>query len=363
MQDVIKQDVIKKVQPLAKLDLKQFETIAILKKVAGASRQLAELKGVAATIPNQGILIDTLFMQEAKESSAIENIVTTHDELFKQNLFPEIQNLAAKEVKRYVEALRVGFELVLDTGLITSNHIIKIQAVLEANDAGFRKMPGTSLQNNSGEIVFMPPQEPIVINALMQDLEKFINTPSVPSLDPLLKMAIMHHQFETIHPFYDGNGRTGRMMNVLYLVQEGLLDIPVLYLSGYINKHKSDYYRLLQSVREDENWQPWILYMLEAVETTAKQSIQKIIAMRNMMMEYKHQIRATHKFYSQDLINHLFKHPYTKITLLAEDIKVGRLTATKYLDLLVKDGMLTREKVGRNSYYINPVLINILIKD
>jgi Fic family protein len=351
------------VKPLASLDLKQFETVAILKKMATASRQLAELKGVAATIPNQGILIDTLFMQEAKESSAIENIVTTHDELFKQNLFPEIQNLAAKEVKRYVEALRVGFELVFDTGLITTNHILKIQEILEANDAGFRKLPGTSLQNNSGEIVYMPPQEPLVISALMQDLEQFINTPSSPTLDPLLKMAIMHHQFETIHPFYDGNGRTGRMMNVLYLVQEGLLDIPVLYLSGYINKHKSEYYKLLQSVRDDNNWQPWIIYMLEAVETTAKQTIQKIVAMREMMMQYKHQIRSEHKFYSQDLINHLFKHPYTKITLLADDIKVTRLTATKYLDSLVKDGLLTREKKGRNSYYINPELISILIKD
>jgi Fic family protein len=351
------------VKPLASLDLKQFETVAILKKVAAASRQLAELKGVAATIPNQGILIDTLFMQEAKESSAIENIVTTHDELFKQNLFPEIQNVAAKEVKRYVEALRVGFELVFDTGLITTNHILKIQEILEANDAGFRKLPGTSLQNNSGEIVYMPPQEPLMISALMQDLEQFINTPSAPTLDPLLKMAIMHHQFETIHPFYDGNGRTGRMMNVLYLVQEGLLDIPVLYMSGYINKHKSEYYKLLQSVRDDNNWQPWIIYMLEAVETTAKQTIQKIVAMREMMMQYKHQIRSDHKFYSQDLINHLFKHPYTKITLLADDIKVTRLTATKYLDSLVKDGLLTREKKGRNSYYINPQLINILIKD
>lgn len=351
------------VKPLASLDLKQFETVVILKKVAAASRQLAELKGVAATIPNQGILIDTLFMQEAKESSAIENIVTTHDELFKQNLFPEIQNVAAKEVRRYVEALRVGFELVFDTGLITTNHILKIQEILEANDAGFRKLPGTSLQNNSGEIVYMPPQEPLVISALMQDLEQFINTPSAPTLDPLLKMAIMHHQFETIHPFYDGNGRTGRMMNVLYLVQEGLLDIPVLYLSGYINKYKSEYYKLLQSVRNDNNWQPWIIYMLEAVETTAKQTIQKIVAMREMMMQYKHQIRSQHKFYSQDLINHLFKHPYTKITLLADDIKVTRLTATKYLDSLVKDGLLTREKKGRNSYYINPELINILIKD
>lgn len=351
------------VKSLGKLDLRQFETVDILKKVAAASRQLAELKGVAATIPNQGILIDTLFMQEAKESSAIENIVTTHDELFKQNLFPEIQNPAAKEVKRYVEALRVGFELVLKSKLITNNHILKIQAILEENDAGFRKLPGTSLKNNAGEIVYMPPQEPMAIITLMADLEQFINAPTKPELDPLLKMAIMHHQFETIHPFYDGNGRTGRMMNVLYLVQEGLLDIPVLYLSGYINKHKSDYYKLLQSVRENGNWQPWILYMLDAVEVTAKQTIQKIVAMRNMMMQYKHQIRTAHKFYSQDLINHLFKHPYTKITLLAGEIDVSRLTATKYLDLLVTDGLLTREKIGRNSYYINPVLTSILVKD
>jgi len=350
---------------LSRLNEGLFETLAVMKKLASANRALAELKGLVATIPNQGILIDTLSIQEAKDSSEIESIVTTHDELFQQNIFPDRQNPAAKEVKRYVAALHLGYELLVDTGLLTSNNIKQIQAVLEENDAGFRTQSGTTLKNNFGEVVYTPPQSIHEIEQLMQDLEVFINDPVTSSLDPLIKMAIIHHRFETIHPFYDGNGRTGRIINVLYLVQQNLLTIPVLYLSAYINRNKQEYYRLLQSVRDDGNWEPWILYILDAVENTASITIRKVMAIRDAMMQYKHHIRQRYNFYSQDLINHLFKFPYTKISFLERDIGVSRITATKYLKELSADekNLLQLTKKGRDIYFINTALYNILVEN
>lgn len=349
------------IRPLEQLAVERFETPAILKKLATTSRQLAELKGVAASIPNQGILINTLGLQEAKDSSAIENIVTTHDELFKDDVLPEaFANPAAKEVLRYRQALRVGFELVRRSGLLTANHIIEIQAELERNNAGFRKLPGTALKDGGGNTVYTPPQEPAEIARLMGDLERFINDGEQFAADPLIKMALIHHQFESIHPFYDGNGRTGRILNVLYLVKEGLLDIPVLYLSSHIVRTKADYYRLLQAVRENDAWEDWVLYMLEAVEKTAGQTIATIHAIKAALFDYKHRIRAAHKFYSQDLINNLFSHPYTKIEFVEHDLKVSRLTATKYLDALAADGLVQKQKIGRSNYYINVALNGLL---
>ena len=257
--------------PLDQLNPARFDAPAILKRLASSSRALAELKGIAASIPNQGVLINTLGLQEAKDSSEIENIVTSHDELFKDDVLPAaFANPAAKEVLRYRQALRVGFERVRDSGLLTANHIIEIQGELERNNAGFRKLPGTALKDGGGQTVYTPPQDPAEIIELMRGLERFINTPELFAADPLIKMALIHHQFESIHPFYDGNGRTGRIVNVLYLVKEGLLDIPVLYLSSYIVRTKADYYRRLQTVREQDRWEEWVLYMLEAVGVTAK---------------------------------------------------------------------------------------------
>jgi len=347
---------------LATLKPERFDTPAILKKLASASRKLAELKGIAAAIPNQEILINTLALQEAKDSSEIENIVTTHDELFKDDLAPESQmSVASKEVLRYRQALYKGFRLVQETGLITANHLITIQKELERNHAGFRKLPGTVLKDGQGRVVYMPPQEPAVIVELMKELELVINDDRVLSLDPLIKMALIHHQFESIHLFYDGNGRTGRILNVLYLVKEGLLDIPVLYLSRHIVRTKSDYYRLLQAVRDHDLWEDWVLYMLEAVEETAQQTIKTVIAIREALFDYKHRIRDQHKFYSQDLINSLFRHPYTKIEFLQQDLNVSRMTATKYLDHLTETGFLQKQKIGRSNYYINHVLAKILM--
>ena len=347
---------------LETLDARRFETPAILKRLASSSRKLAELKGIAASMPNQGILINTLGLQEAKDSSEIENIVTTHDELFKDDVLPEaFANPAAKEVLRYRQALRVGFDLVRHSGLLTSNHIVQIQGELERNNAGFRRLPGTALKDGAGRTVYTPPQDPAEIAALMTDLERFINDAGLFDVDPLIKMALIHHQFESIHPFYDGNGRTGRIVNVLFLVKEGLLDIPVLYLSQFIVRNKRTYYDLLQRVRVDDVWEDWVLYMLEAVEVTAGQTLQTVQAIKAALMDYKHRIREQHKFYSQDLINNLFSHPYTKIEFLQRDLQVSRMTATRYLDALTESGFLVKQKIGRGNYYVNSALTQILL--
>ena len=350
------------ITPLEQLDVARFESPTILKKLAISSRRLAELKGIAGSIPNQAILINTLGLQEAKDSSEIENIITTHDELFKDDVLPDaFANPAAKEVLRYRQALRVGFEQVKRSGLLTANHIIEIQAELERNNAGFRKLPGTELKDSGGQTVYTPPQEPAEIVALMRDLERFINDSELFAVDPLIKMALIHHQFESIHPFYDGNGRTGRILNVLYLVKEGLLDIPVLYLSSHIVRTKADYYRLLQTVRVEDRWEDWVLYMLEAVEQTAVQAIATIQAIKTALQDYKHRIRADYKFYSQDLINNLFTHPYTKIEFVQRDLQVSRITATKYLEALTEGGFVQKQKMGRGNYYVNIALNAILM--
>lgn len=348
--------------PLQGLPAGRFATPAILLRLNAASRQLAELKGVASSIPNEGILINTLGLQEAKDSSAIENIITTHDELFRAPL-ADSAPVAAKEVARYGQALRVGFEAVAGTGLLTTQHILAVQAELEQNRAGFRKLPGTVLKADDGRTVYTPLQKPSEIVELMSDLERFINDDALFAADPLVKMALIHHQFESIHPFYDGNGRTGRILCVLYLVKQRLLDIPVLYLSRHIVRTKSDYYRLLQAVREQDAWEDWVVYMLTAVEATARQGIATIQEIKAALLDVKHHIRARHRFYSQDLINNLFLHPYTKIEFIKADLSVSRLTAAKYLDALVSDGTLAKRKIGRSNYYVNTRLYDILTRE
>lgn len=352
------------IRPLQDLPASRFDTPAILRKLASASRQLAELKGVAASIPNQAILINTLGLQEAKDSSAIENIVTTHDELFRDAAFPDDPgSAAAKEVLRYRQALAIGFDLVVKHRFLTANHVIEIQRELERNDAGFRKVPGTTLKDGAGSVVYTPPQDHQTIMSLMSDLERFINDADLSPADPLIKMALIHHQFESIHPFYDGNGRTGRIINVLYLVLTGLLDIPVLYMSRHIVRTKAEYYRLLQTVREQDAWEDWVLYILTAVQETAREGIATVDAIKTSLLDMKHRIRDKYKFYSQDLINNLFAHPYTKIQFVMDDLKVTRLTATRYLDELADGGFLKKKKIGRSSFYINHALMDILAGD
>ena len=343
---------------------KDIETKKVLKKLASAHRALAELKGIVSTIPNENILINTLGLQEAKDSSAIENIITTHDDIFKADLnFNSFSSLNAKEVQNYISALKKGFALISKKKILTNNDIIIIQSELEKNKAGFRKLPGTALKNaTTGETVYTPPQEYAEILDLMRNLEQFINDDTICDFDPLVKMAIIHYQFESIHPFYDGNGRTGRIINVLYLVMKDLLDLPVLYLSRYIILNKSDYYKLLQEIRETDNWESWILFMLEGVEQISKETIELIIQIRDLIFEYKNIIRNNYKFYSQDLLNNLFKHPYTKIEFVERDLGVSRITAAKYLNELAKDGLLKKEKLGQGNYYVNERLMDILAK-
>ena len=296
------------------------------------------------------------------DSSAIENIITTHDDLYKSELnLDSFKSLNAKEVQNYTAATKTGFDLISKTGLITNRIVLKIQEVLEGNKAGFRKLPGTTLKTTStGEIIYTPPQDPEEIKDLMTNLEKFINDKESSDFDPLVKMAIIHFQFESIHPFYDANGRTGRIINILYLIQEKLQDLPILYLSNYIIKNKSDYYRLLQEVRTKNNWEEWLLFMIRAVDQTSRETIDLIIKIRELMMNYKRTLRDNYKFYSQDLLNNLFKHPYTKIEFIQRDLNVSRITAANYLNQLADDKLLTKKKLGTANYYINDPLFKLL---
>jgi len=350
---------------LPPIDLECYETRAVLKKATLASRYLAELKGVASSMPNEAILINTLALQEAKHSSEIENIFTTHDELFKAELFSDaIANPAAKEVQDYATALKKGFVLVRETGLIRLSDVLTIQETMEKNKAGLRKLPGTELKNaQTGEVVYIPPQHPQDIERLMSNLAQYINDDVLCDADPLVKMAIIHHQFESIHPFYDGNGRTGRILNMLYLVAQGLLDLPILYLSRYLIQTKTEYYQQLQAVRETGEWEPWLLYMLEGVTQTAQATIELIKQIKILMQVYKQKIRTElPKIYSQELLNNLFNHPYTKIEYVMTDLSVSRLTAAKYLEQLVELGLLKKEKISRSNYYINQPLLALFIE-
>ena len=341
-----------------------LETKKVLKALPAARAALAELKGFALTIPNQNILINTLGLQEAKDSSAIENIITTHDDLYKSELnIDAFKSLQAKEVQNYIAALKKGFKLLTDTGLLTNKVILQIQEVLEDNKAGFRKLPGTTLKNAAtGETIYTPPQEYDEIMDLMSNLEQFINDSAMQDCDPLIKMAIIHFQFESIHPFYDGNGRTGRIINILYLILTELQSLPILYLSNYIIKYKSDYYRLLQQVRENNSWEEWLLFMITGVVQTAKETIGLIEKIKKLMFDYKHKLRDNYKFYSQELLYNLFKHPYTKIEFIVNDLGVSRLTAANYLNKLADDKMLRKEKLGTANYYINEELFNLLVE-
>jgi Fic family protein len=342
----------------------ELESRAVLKAVAAAHRRLAELKGVARSIPNETILISTLTLQEAKDSSAIENIITTHDELFRAELFIEqLTSPTAKEVQNYAYALRHGFELVRDRKILSDAHIIAIQEILEQNRAGYRKLPGTELKNmQTGQTVYTPPQDYDSIKSLMNNLAHFINNDSLSDLDPLVKLALIHHQFESIHPFYDGNGRTGRIINILYLVIKDLLDLPILYLSGYIIDNKAEYYRLLQSVTHTNDWESWIIFILRGVEQTASETIFLIEQIRSMMTTYKQGLRKDlPKLYSQDLLNNLFRHPYTKIEFVEDELGVSRKTASLYLKQLVEKHYLKLIKMGRSNFYLNQPLFNLFV--
>ncbi|HIC3267629.1 TPA: Fic family protein, partial [Campylobacter jejuni] len=326
-----------------------------------ASRKLAELNGLSKSIPNPNILINALILQEAKDSSEIENIITTHDELFLSQIDESKLTRAAKEVKDYENALKKGYELLKKERLLRNAHILEIQKRLERNNAGFRKQSGTMLKNPiTGEIKHIPPQNDI--QELMRNLEQYINDDTLDELDFLVKMAIIHYQFESIHPFYDGNGRTGRIINILYLVYKGLLDLPILYLSAYIVKNKGEYYSLLQKVRDEGAILEWIEYILKGVEQTAIKTIETIATIEKMMLNVSEILQNKTNFYSKDFVELLFSHPYTKIDFLIEKLNISRQSASKYLKICENLGVLECIKIGRNHYYINIELLRLFKK-
>ena len=347
-----------------------LETKTVLRQANKANRKLAELKGVAQAIPNERILISSLTLQEAKDSSAVENIVTTQDDLYRAGLDANFTLIGAatKEVLFYREAINEGFKLVRNKNILALNDIKRIQEVLEQNSAGFRTTPGTQLKRSSdGAVIYTPPQDDQRIVELMSNLEQFINDDELCPIDPLVKMAIIHHQFESIHPFYDGNGRTGRIVNILYLVTSGLLDLPILYLSRYITHNKAEYYERIQAIRNatgdnSAQWEAWILYMLRGVEQTAEETIALVKNIGKLMTEYKNIIRpAFGRKYSHELLNGLFYHPYTKIGHLESNMQVSRQTAAKYLDRLASLGLLQKERMGKENYYINTKLMELFL--
>jgi len=350
-------------KPLPVPNTIDLETPAVLRLAARAHRALAELKGAAATIPNETILIDTLALQEAKDSSAIEDIITTEDQLFQGDIVSgQFPSAAAKEVHHYAAALKIGFAYVREQRFLRLDDVLEIQAALEQNRAGLRKLPGTVLKNQqTGEVVYQPPQDPAEVERLMVNFLEYFHRGEPGGPDPLVRMAVLHYQFESIHPFYDGNGRTGRILNLLHLVLHGLLDLPVLYLSRYIVRHQPDYYRGLQAVREEDAWEAWVLYMLSAVEETSRETLTKVRGIRDLMQLTKQRLRSDFpKLYSQDLLNNLFRHPYTKIEFIERDLGVSRPTATKYLGALEAAGFVRKTKLGRTNFYINEPLFNLL---
>ena len=347
-----------------------LETKQILKQLNQANRRLAELKGVALTIPNEKILISTLTLQEAKDSSEVENIVTTQDDLYQgaaASISELAVNAATKEVLNYREALEHGFRLVTEKEVLTSSVIKEIQRLLEHNSAGFRSVPGTALKRSDGVVIYTPPQDKQTIIELMDNLEKFINDDNLSDIDPLIKLAIIHHQFESIHPFYDGNGRTGRIICVLYLVLTGRLDLPILYLSRYITHNKSNYYRLIQAIRDKNNensaeWEAWILFILKGIEETAIDTTRLVKGISKLMADFKSILRPKFgKQYRHELLNNLFFHPYTKVEFLEKELGVSRPTATRYLNGLVETKLIDKVKIGRTHYYINIPLMQLFM--
>lgn len=336
-----------------------IETKNIFRTCISANKALAELKGLAQTIPNQSIFVNTISLKEAQYSSEIENIITTTDELYQalsaadQKLSPE-----AKEVMNYRDALWKGFSLMSKNNLITINIINTIQEELLGNDAGIRTLPGTALKNAiSGETIYTPPLGKEVIQNKLKNLEKYIH---LDDIDPLIKLALIHYQFEAIHPYYDGNGRTGRILNVLYLVQQKLIDLPILYMSHFIIKNKQDYYTLLSNVTFNQDFEPWVSYMLNCIEASAKETISKIKAIQSLMTKTSEEIKQkAPKIYSKELVEILFHQPYCKIKFLEENKIAKRQTGAEYLRQLEEIGVLSSKKIGRETLFLNNRLFEL----
>jgi Fic family protein len=353
--------------PLFKLELlppprEKVETIEILRQTNKSTAALAELKGIAKTIPNQAMLINAIVLQEAKDSSEIENIITTKDELYKALTINKSNiSVETKEVVNYRKAIFSGFDIAKKQGFIRVNDIVSIQQELVDNTAGIRSTPGTVLKNDrTGEIVYTPPQDKAELIDLLTNFINHYNKIDN-DLSPLINLAILHYQFESIHPFYDGNGRTGRILNILYLILNELIDVPILYLSSYITENKSEYYRLLNRTNHEGKWEEWIMFMLKAVENTSKDTILRITNIKEQLDKTIIKVKKeSPKIYRKELVELLFEQPYSKIDFVVNRLNVERKAASRYLRELEEIGILKSQKIGRETLYINSELIEIL---
>ncbi len=337
-----------------------LETKKVLLKTITASRALAQLNGAMINLPNPRLFLDTIHLQEAKASSEIENIITTNDDLYQSVVADKkLKNSATKEVLNYKEALWLGLERLESKPFITTNLCVEIVQCIKQNTSGIRVTPGTTLSNTIGDVIYTPPSGEDIIRDKLSNLERFINQDN--SLDPLIKLALMHYQFEAIHPFSVGNGRTGRILLLLYLKMEKLLDIPAIYLSDYIIQNKAEYYKRLREITEKDNWESFILYILDMVETTAKNGLIRLEKVIDLMEKSAEQIKTVlPKVYSKDLVEVLFKLPYTKRQYLIKAGLGSLKTVGNYLISLEEIGFLTSYKVGKEKLYLNHQLMEIL---
>ena len=337
-----------------------IETKKILRKTISAGRALAQLNATLLNLPNPTLFLDTIYLQEAKASSEVENIITTHDELYKSLVADKkVENSATKEVLSYKEALWLGFEQLKKKPFITTNLCISIVQCIKKNTASIRVTSGTTLSNTKGEVIYTPPSGEDIIRQKLANFEKFINENE--GIDPLIKMALMHYQFEAIHPFYDGNGRTGRILLLLYLQLSGLLHTPAIYLSEYIIKHKVDYYRKLRSVTENNDWEAYILYMLDMIEETSTKGLERLNKITSAIDKTANEIKTKlPKIYSKDLVEILFRLPYTKRQHLIDENIGNPKTVGNYLQTLEENRFLQSVKVGKEKLYLNQQLLKIL---
>ncbi|MCL4141073.1 UNVERIFIED_CONTAM: hypothetical protein GTU68_033774 [Idotea baltica] len=322
---------------------------------------LGELKGIAKTIPNQTMLVNAIVLREAKDSSEIENIITSQDELYRALSSQLNQTSQAKEVINYRKAIFEGFKIIKNQKFLKLGDIVELQRIVIENNAGIRNTSGTVLKNDkTGEVVYIPPQKKSEILDLLSNFLQEYNL-NDNGIEPLINLAILHYQFESIHPFYDGNGRTGRILNILYLILNDLIEIPILYLSSYIIENKGTYYQLLNSVNKEGHWEAWILYMLKAVEVTSLRTIDKISRIKQSLDEMIDEVSIkAPKVYQKELIELLYEQPYSKIEFVVDKLGVERKAASRYLKKLVEIGVLESIKIGREKIFINSRLLEIL---
>lgn len=339
-----------------------LESKVVLRACIAARAALAELKQAAELIPNQTMLINTIPLLEAKDSSEIENIVTTTDQLFQHVQGDGQADHATKEALRYRTALNRGYHSLRERPLCTST-AVEICRTLKGADMDIRRVPGTQLANDrTGETIYTPPEGEARLRDLLANWEKYLHDET--ELDPLIRMAVGHYQFEAIHPFTDGNGRTGRVINILYLIEEELLSLPILYLSRHIIAHKADYYRLLLEVTREEAWEPWVIFMLKAVEETSRWTTAKIAAIRTLAEHTTDYVRSTlPKIYSRELVDVIFEQPYSRIGNLVEKDIAKRQAASRYLKELVSAGVLREMQHGKEKLFIHPKLMQLLTRD